>query len=103
MRKKTEADIDIVLKNEQGDFKKIFCKFIIEHYLRSFVRCFYLHSTHLLTFIHLNTAYPQAGKSWASGDQASDLERKHEKKFTWLKKLMSKIRRRQRYDGAEIC
>ena len=46
MRKKTEADIDI-LRNKQGiflvtkDFKTEFCKFIVEHYLCKF-HCFYL-------------------------------------------------------------
>ena len=54
MRKKTEADIDM-LENEKGghpvtkDFKAKFCKFIVEHYLRKF-HCFYLHLTHLTNF-----------------------------------------------------
>ena len=47
-------DIDI-LRNEQGkflvtkDFKAMFHKFIVEHYLCEF-HCFYLHLTHLITF-----------------------------------------------------
>ena len=89
MREKTEADIDILkLRDEywQGDFKEKFCKFIIEHYLRKF-HCFYLHLTHLTTFIHINT-----GES-ASGNQVLELEQKHEKKFTWLEKMMLKIHR----------
>ena len=54
MRKKTEADIDI-LRNEQGGhlgargFEAKFSKFIIEHYLRKF-HSFYLYLTHLITF-----------------------------------------------------
>ena len=45
MRKKTEAEVDI-LQNEQGgspDFKEKFCNFITEHYLRKIQNCFYLH------------------------------------------------------------
>jgi hypothetical protein len=54
MRKKMEADIDI-LRDEQGeylvtkDFKANFYMFITEHYLRK-IHWFYLHSTHLTTF-----------------------------------------------------
>ena len=54
MRKKVEADIDM-LKNEQGggpvtkDFRAKVYNFVIEHYLCK-IHCFYLHSTHLTTF-----------------------------------------------------
>ena len=69
MRKKMEADIDI-LRNQGGhlvtnnsEFKAKFCKVIIEHYLRKFhSRCFYLHSTSTNHFLHLNIAH--------TGDQA---------------------------------
>ena len=42
MREKTEADIQVtdIWKNEwQGNFKEMFCTFIIEHYLCKF-HCF---------------------------------------------------------------
>ena len=55
---------------------------------------FLFDSTHLTTFICLNTAHPgesQASGESASGDQVLELERKSEKKFTRLQKLMRKI------------
>jgi hypothetical protein len=61
MRKRTEADIDILI-NEQGgcpDFKADFCKIIIEHYLRK-IHCFYLHLTHLTVFL------PKYSPPWGS-------------------------------------
>ena len=45
MRKKMEEAIDI-LGNECPDYKEVFYKIIIEHYLRKFL-CFQLHLTHL--------------------------------------------------------
>ena len=57
MKKKTEADIDDILKNVQGefpltkDFKTRFCKIIIEHYLRKFLFIYLFRSTHLTTFL----------------------------------------------------
>ena len=85
-RKKVEADIAI-LSNQSGhpatdEFKAKFCKIIIEHYLCKF-HCFYLHLLPLNTFNHflcLNTAHHV--------NQASELEQKNEKKFTWLQKLI---------------
>ena len=54
MRKKTEADIDILRNELDGgslaseDFKAKIYEIIIEHYLCKF-HCFYLHLTHLTT------------------------------------------------------
>ena len=54
MKEMVKIEINM-LRNEQGeflvtkDFKAIFCKFIVEHYLCKF-HCFYLHLTHLITF-----------------------------------------------------
>ena len=97
MREKTETGIDI-FENQQGgwlvtkDFKENFCKFIIEHYLRKF-HWFYLHLTHLTTFICLITAHPQES---AIEDQVFELDQKKEKKINWVQKLKSKICRGQR-------
>ena len=54
MKKKMEADIFDMLRNQGGhqvthEFKEKFYKIIIEHYLCKF-HCFYLYSTHLNTF-----------------------------------------------------
>ena len=52
MRKETEAEVDI-LRNEQGrspDFKKKFCNFITEHYLRKILLFLICTEIHLTTF-----------------------------------------------------
>ena len=53
MKKKTEADIDDILKNDPGefplakDFKTRFCKIIIEHYLRKFLSFLFYFVQHI--------------------------------------------------------
>ena len=103
----------VMLGNEQGgflvteEFNAKFYKFIVDHYLRKF-HCFYLHSKHhdLSTYL-LYTAIPGQSRDRASEEQlseqasqepqamASGLEQKNEKKFTWLRSLMRRLRRRQ--------
>ena len=119
-----ETDIDI-LRNEKGeflvnkDFNVKFYKFIVDHYLRKFHCCFYLHSIHLITVFVLNAAQPEetlahtSGESQASekraseesasgeptsasGGQVLELEQKNEEKSPLLQKLKLKFHRRQR-------
>ena len=103
MRKKVEAEIDVLINElESGcrrvgkDFEARFYKIIIEHCLRKFhSSCFYLHLKCLTTVTcRLNTAHPQAE------DQASELERrngeaepKNKRKFIWLQNFLPKFRR----------
>ena len=68
-REKMEAAINILL-NEQGgclpdeteDFKTKFIKIISEHYLRK-IHCFYLHFTHLTTFIKIQPTQKRKRKN----------------------------------------
>ena len=117
MKQVVEMDIDM-LKNRNGgfsvtkEFKAKFYKFIVAHYLRKILFLFPFAldtSNHCLCL--LNTAKPgeswtrahgseesAGGVSWTSANwgQASELERKKEKKFTWLRKLKPKFRRDER-------
>ena len=55
MRKKVEANVDILKKPEVAttgmDFEAKFCKIIVKHRLCKIHHCFYLHSRHLITFL----------------------------------------------------
>ena len=88
-RETTERDLEI-LRNEQYPSDDEFYKFIVNHYLRKF-HCLYLHltSNHCLRLI--NIARPEESQARTDGE-ASDSK----KKFTWLRKLMLKFRRRER-------
>ena len=93
MREMTERDLEI-LKNEQDPSRDEFNKFIVNHYLRKFHSSrFYLHlsSNHCLRL--LNTSRDD-GESANRESQGSDSDPK--KKFTWLRKLLLKFRRKQR-------
>ena len=100
-RKATEADIALLplanqsqtylflSSSELDEFMAKFHKIILDHCLRKFHYCFYLHLglMDLNTFFCINTAHPM---NKASG---SELERKNEKKVTRLQSLITKIRR----------
>ena len=113
MAEMTEKDIGI-LRSEQEkfspqpasartkDFNAKFYKFVVDHYLRK-LHCFFLFafdtSNHCLRL--LNTAHPgefesRAGEEQlqveASGGGAFALERKNEKKSTWLQKFKLKLK-----------
>ena len=98
MREMTERDLEI-LRNEQYPSDDEFYKFIVNHYLRKF-HCFYLHLTSNHCLRLLNTAQPGESQARADGESASVESQgsasDSEKKSTWLRKLMSKFRRRQR-------
>ena len=103
MRDMTERDIEI-LRNEQNyDLTQShgeFYKFIVNHYLRKF-HCLYLHLTSNHCLCLLNTAQPgesqaRDGGESTSGESQGGGGQVLEQKFTWLRKLMLKFRRRQR-------
>ena len=103
MRDMTERDIEI-LRNEQNydltQSHSEFYKFIVNHYLRKF-HCLYLHLTSNHCLCLLNTAQPgesqaRDGGESTSGESQGGGGQVLEQKFTWLRKLMLKFRRRQR-------
>ena len=100
MREMTERDFEI-LRKEQNPSRDEFYKFIVNHYLRKF-HYFYLHLTSNHRPRLLNTAQPVESQARADGESASGESQQEgsasdsKKKFTWLRKLLLKFRRRQR-------
>ena len=102
MREMTERDLEI-LRKEHNPSHDEFYKFIVKNYLRKF-HCFYLHLTSNHCLRLLNTARP--GESQARADEESASGKSlpevpgsasdSKKKFTWLRKLTPKFRRKER-------